>query len=200
MPNNTGLILYPPCVHASIFKEEFIVEMVDCLGKSYWVPPVGHVDPHLCGITSWYAGRTAALQLLADEAYAVEGNFGTQVKPLRLKMRSLHHDVGHCDECNDIQRERTDARRQRLGPDALEANDRRQKVHTDMYMGERRALETLRQSGARGGILFCMRGKCGDELMTASTYHHIRVQDYQIRANTSGEWQHSLSSTLGTSL
>ena len=164
MPNNAGLILYAPCVMSKVFMDEFRVEMVDCLGKAYWVPPADHPRPDEFGISSWYEGRSEALLVLASEIYASED--ARQCLPkLRLKMRTKHHDFGHCDECNGIAEERATIRKNRLGAESLAANNKRAEKHAHFFMGERRALETLRQSIGRGGILFCMRDKCGDDCL-----------------------------------
>jgi hypothetical protein len=163
MPNKRGLILYPPCVQRKVFKNEFRVEMIECLGKSYWLPPEDHPNADDYGIASWYDGQACALKELA-KIYFAQKHFD-HVPTLKLKMRTLHHDFGHCDECNDIQSERTDIRKQRLGPEALAANDERARNHAEMYMGERRGLETLRLSAGRDEVLFCMRDKCGDDCL-----------------------------------
>jgi hypothetical protein len=162
MPNNAGLILYAPCVLSRVFTDEFRVEMVDCLGKSYWTPPVAHASPGEYGTSSWYEGRANALIVLSRETYGASDS-STPLPKLRLRMRTLHHDFGHCDDCNSIADERTQIRKLRLGPAALTANNDRAKAHADMYMGERRALESMRLSSGRGEVLFCMRDKCGDD-------------------------------------
>ena len=87
---------------------------------------------------------------------------------LRLKMRTLHHDFGRCDECDEIAKERKEIVDKRMGPEALERNSERAKTHAALFMGERRALEALRLSSSRvnNEVLFCMRDKCGDDACT----------------------------------
>ena len=139
--------------------------MIDCLGKTYWIPHEGHTDPNEFGISSWYGGLQAALREYAIEVYANNKTEYAVVPKFRLKMRTKHHDFGHCDKCNEIAAERTDIRRNRLGAAALAANAEKARAHAAMYMGERRALEALRLSAGRGDILFCMRDKCGDDCL-----------------------------------
>ena len=158
------LILHAPCVFNKVFSEEFLAEMVDCLGKTYWVPPADHETPAEFGISSWYEGRKQALVEIAKEIFS-DVQDEKQLPRLRLKMRTLHHDFGHCPECNAIASERADIRKYRLGEAALQANNERAQKHAAMYMGERRALDTYRLSSGRGDVLFCMRDKCGDECL-----------------------------------
>ena len=163
MPNSAGLMLYPPCVFQTEFKG-FVKEMVDCLGKTYWNAPADAANPDEHGMSSWYAGRADALVTKAKVNYDTTNPVG-RIPTLRLKMRTLHHDFGHCVECNAIHFERGDMVKNRLGSAALAQNSERAKRHAAMYMGERRALENLRLSSARNEVLFCMRDKCGDDCL-----------------------------------
>ena len=150
MPNDAGLLLYPPCVQVHVFKA-FVREMVDCLGKTYWTPPSDAKNPEEFGIASWYEGRSEALLAKAIDVYASHDP-NERIPKLRLKMRTLHHDFGHCDECDEIQAERADMVSNRMGPDALAQNSARAAKHARLYVGERRALENLRLSSARSEV------------------------------------------------
>ena len=90
-----GLILHPREVEwKTVYADEFVPEM-RLLGHPWKDPDAEDHEDHEYGSqATWYAGRSEALQLLAQE------KLGADSKPFTFKSRAKHSAYKECHDCH----------------------------------------------------------------------------------------------------
>ena len=182
-----GVILHPRALNwSNVYADEFIPYVRSC-GLAWKEPPMNgtadqlQADEGTSGSTAtWYRGRAAALQQLADEKLPPGDKFN-------FKSRQKHSAYKECHTCQVKRAAVARAIALRLPPAIIMAEEREYARHLQWMYMQRNKLEIITQMATNERYSVENSDKCGDGSL------HLPSNGHRVSSANTSLWQFRVS-------
>ena len=132
-----GIILHPRSVEwKTVYAEEFVPEMW-LLGHPWKDPYADNDDLAYGSITTWYQGRTEALEVLAYQ------KLGPGSAPFKFKSREKHSAYKECTDCQTLRLAVSEAIKRRAPSDEIREFKEAYASHLQWMLKQRAVMDQM---------------------------------------------------------